>query len=358
MRAQRCSSVIPANCNLAFLHSDTFTAMIPVFLITGALGSGKTTFLRNILSRPLLDGESAVIVNDFGDLMFDGLLLGDQGTDIVELPGGCICCSAADEFRGVVRRVLERRPARLFVEASGIAETAPFRDDLHLIGLTAQATICLVDCANFDAIRTALPSVDEQISAADVFLLSKTDLADAGAIAALESHVRSRRPGAFIARLKQGYLPAAALQILFATHGDFVPVETANPRLFDHGVFSCIVSVPEAVDAQAVAYFLDNLPPEVVRCKGVLRVRGEHPAFVADDNAASCAFYVNAVCGRWEAAVLDAAERPAAHSGELLLIYTRDIYPELESHAKLLPRATPRRGQLQREHRAASDDDI
>lgn len=332
--------------------------MIPVYLVTGALGSGKTTFLRKILSRPLLDGDSAVIVNDFGDLMFDGLLLGDQGKDIVELPGGCICCSAADEFREVVRRVLERRPARLFVEASGIAETTPFRDDLYLIGLPAQATICLVDCANFDAMQAALPSVDEQISAADIILLSKTDLADAGAIASLESHVRHRRPNAFLARLNHGYLPAAALQILFAKHSDFVPAETGNPRLFDHGVFSCIVSVPEAVGAQAVAHFLDNLPAHVVRCKGVLTVRGEHPAFVADKDSATSKFYVNAVCGRWESVALDAEESPLEQSGELLLIYTRDIYSELESHAALLPRASLRRGQLQREHRRSDDDDI
>ena len=330
--------------------------MTPVFLVTGALGSGKTTFLRNILARPLLDGESAVIVNDFGDLMFDGLLLGEQGADIVELPGGCICCSAADEFRGAVRRVLERRPARLFVEASGIAETAPFRDDLYLIGLTAQATICLVDSANFFAMRTALPSVDEQISAADVFLLSKTDLVDNSAVETLESQLRDRRPGAFISRLRHGYLPAQALQILFGTHGDFTPATELHPRLFDHGVFSCIVSVPETVAAQAVAHFLDSLPSDVLRCKGVLNVRADHPSFVADTAAETAPFYINAVCGRWEAAAFAAEDEPSDSGGELLLIFTQDVYSELEALTALLPRATIRRGQLQRSERAGEAD--
>ncbi len=213
------------------------TGKIPATIVTGFLGSGKTTLLRHILANA--DGRRiAVIVNEFGELGIDGELLrgcgigceaeegppsDDSGAgQIFELANGCLCCTVQEEFYPVMRELIARRGEldHILIETSGLALPKPLVQAFNWpeIGnaCTVDAVITVVDvpaaaagqfAANpqaVDAQRRADPNLDhesplhelfeDQLLAADLVVLSKTDLADDDARARVEALVRAELP--------------------------------------------------------------------------------------------------------------------------------------------------------------------
>ena len=100
-----------------------------VIVIAGFLGAGKTTLLKKILSWEDHLAETVVVVNEFGDVGIDGSLLKDAGSEVVELPGGCICCSMKTDLLMMLRRIRDQfNPKRIFIEATGVADPAAIVD--------------------------------------------------------------------------------------------------------------------------------------------------------------------------------------------------------------------------------------
>ncbi len=195
---------------------------IPATVITGFLGAGKTTLIRNVLATA--NGRRiALIINEFGDLGVDGDVLkgcGDETCseeDIVELNNGCICCTVADDFIPAMTKLLERdnRPDHIVIETSGLALPQPLVSAFNWPEIREQVTVdgvvTVVDSAavaegrfaDDEAAVAAQRSSDEaldhdspleelfedQISCADLIVLNKTDLVDRSQIEAIEHDV-------------------------------------------------------------------------------------------------------------------------------------------------------------------------
>lgn len=158
---------------------------VPVNLITGFLGVGKTTAIRRLLADKPADQYWAVLVNEFGEVGIDGATLSaaGEGLNVVEVPGGCICCTTSPMLRvNLVRLLRARRPDRLLIEPSGLGHPAGILDSLRdpQLGLAPKATLALVDPRHLDDPRHTGHEVwRDQIQLADVLIANKCDRADA-----------------------------------------------------------------------------------------------------------------------------------------------------------------------------------
>lgn len=192
-----------------------------LIIVTGFLGAGKTTFVRAALEAGML-GRVALLVNEFGAVDIDGNLLADAGAaSLRRLPNGCVCCAVQGEF---LDAMLELGGGiadgsisvdRIVLETSGLADPAPLvarlvanREVRRLID--GIEVIALVDALHGRAQLAAHVECAHQVACADALLVSKTDRADAGTIAALHAELRQRNSEAAILDVKQGRLPRQA----------------------------------------------------------------------------------------------------------------------------------------------------
>jgi len=157
---------------------------IPVNLITGFLGVGKTTAVRHLLTERPTDQRWAVLVNEFGEIGVDGALLDDSGVAIAEVPGGCVCCVSSQAFTvGLNRLIREQRPDRILIEPTGLGHPAQIIATLsgtfYQDVLDVRATVTLLDARQLASPRhRAHPTWQDQIHLADVLVASKADLYD------------------------------------------------------------------------------------------------------------------------------------------------------------------------------------
>jgi G3E family GTPase len=166
---------------------------LPVSIITGFLGSGKTTLLSRLLRDPAL-ARTAVIVNEFGEVGLDHLLVEASDEEVVLLEGGCLCCRVRGDLVRTAGDLLARRARgdaafdRIVIETTGLADPAPILQALMTDreiadALRLESVIATVDCAAGDATLDAHPESVKQAALADRIVLTKTDLADHGALA-------------------------------------------------------------------------------------------------------------------------------------------------------------------------------
>ncbi|HEX6318369.1 MAG TPA: GTP-binding protein [Burkholderiales bacterium] len=178
---------------------------LPVSVITGFLGSGKTTLLARLLRDPAF-ARTAVIVNEFGEVGLDHLLLEASDEEIVLLEGGCLCCKVRGDLVRTAGHLLERRARgaaafdRIVIETTGLADPAPI---LHALmtdreiadALRLESVIATVDCVAGGATLDAHPQSVKQAALADRIVLTKADLADPAA-SGLAERLRGINPGA------------------------------------------------------------------------------------------------------------------------------------------------------------------
>lgn len=122
-----------------------------VNVITGFLGSGKTTFIQNAIAEMGLSEKIAILVNDFGDIGVDGIILNSQSENVVELPHGCICCTLRMELITALEDIIKRfSPERIIIEPSGIASPKQILDILISRKMMSHYSItCIVDASCF-----------------------------------------------------------------------------------------------------------------------------------------------------------------------------------------------------------------
>jgi G3E family GTPase len=181
--------------------------LTPVNVLTGFLGSGKTTLLQRLLRSPRM-GRTAVLINEFGEIGLDHLLVQQVAESVVLLQSGCICCSIRDDLASALRGLLSRRergeiPAfdRIVIETTGIADPSPILYTLlsepvirHHFQLGN--VITTVDVVNAGLHLSRNREGIKQVAAADRLVITKSDLAEAGQTAAVRDELARLNPSA------------------------------------------------------------------------------------------------------------------------------------------------------------------
>lgn len=287
------------------------TSKIPATIITGFLGSGKTTLMRHVLEQAK-GLRVAVIVNEFGELGIDGEILktcaigcaedGGVAGQIYELANGCMCCTVQEEFFPVMKQLAERRDDIdvLLIETSGLALPKPLVQAFQWPEIanvfTVDSVVTVVDtpaaaagqfAANpqaVDAQRRNDPNLDhdaslhelfeDQLSAADLVVLSKTDLVSAEQLAAVRELVSHEVPAEVkMVEAVQGAVPLGALlnqRRAAETHIDTKHSHHDHDEDHDHDAFDSLVIDLPAVDRDRLMACLQT----IVQNHMVLRVKG------------------------------------------------------------------------------------
>jgi G3E family GTPase len=197
-------------------------ALIPVTLLTGFLGSGKTTVLNHVLKQQGM-AATAVIVNEFGEIGIDHLLVEKATDDVVLLNSGCLCCTVRGDIVDTLLNLFVGRASgkipdfvRVVIETTGLADPAPILHTLISDPLVAarymlDGVVTTVDAVNGAGTLDRQPEAVKQAAVADRLLLTKTDLAAPGAAAALKRRLAALNPGAPVLSAVQGEVDPALL---------------------------------------------------------------------------------------------------------------------------------------------------
>jgi cobalamin biosynthesis protein CobW len=296
------------------------TRKIPVTIVTGFLGSGKTTLLRHILQHA--GGlRIAVIVNEFGELGIDGEILkgcgigcDEEGREVegqlYELANGCLCCTVQEEFFPVMEQLVERRGQidHVLIETSGLALPKPLVQAFNWPQIknsfTVDAVVTVVDgpaavSGQFaenpqavDAQRKADPNLDhesplhelfeDQLSAADLVILNKTDLLDDAQLAAAETLIREEIPPQVkVVRAHRGQLDLHALLGLESASEDTIHLRhdhhgSADDPDHHHDDFDSVVVQAQVSSREALIAALQGLVENhtIYRVKGFAALPG------------------------------------------------------------------------------------
>ena len=195
---------------------------LSVAVITGFLGSGKTTLLRHLLHHPAM-GETAVIVNEFGEIGLDHVLVESAKEDLVLMNSGCLCCTIRGDLVNTIRDLYQRRVRRevppferLVIETTGLADPAPIlhtlmSDPLVVERFRLDSVITTVDALAGPASLERHEESRRQAAVADRLLITKTDLAEAAELAELEARLAALNPAASRQRIVQGAVEPATI---------------------------------------------------------------------------------------------------------------------------------------------------
>jgi G3E family GTPase len=194
----------------------------PVSIITGFLGSGKTTLLNHVLQDPGMAG-AAVIINEFGEIGLDHLLIATPNENTVLLSSGCICCTVRGDLVDTLRGLDAKRIAggvppfdRLLIETTGLADPVPIiqtviADEKIAPRFEMDGVITLVDAVNGMSQLDRQPEAVKQAAVADRLLMTKTDIADASQTTELLERLARLNPGVPVQTVRQGKINPASL---------------------------------------------------------------------------------------------------------------------------------------------------
>ncbi len=278
--------------------SDNLT---PVNVLTGFLGSGKTTLLQRLLRSPRM-ARTAVLINEFGEIGLDHLLVQQVDESVVLLQSGCICCSIRDDLKSALRGLLSRRergeiPAfdRIVIETTGLADPGPILYTLlsepvirHHFQLGN--VITTVDVVNAELHLSRNPEGIKQVAAADRLVLTKSDLAAPGQTAAVGEELARLNPSARIWDAAQEpvdadflldvlpFAPAPGQARYRVENGGARAREDGANGLHTEAVSSMSLVLDRPMDWTAFGVWLSLLlnrhGDDVLRVKGILCVEG------------------------------------------------------------------------------------
>ena len=246
---------------------------VPILLVTGFLGAGKTTVVNHLLAHAA-GRRIAAVVNDFGAINIDAELIAGANDGVVSLSNGCICCSLEGDLLRTLATLLRRdpRPEFIVIETSGVADPADIvrnlMDPLIWREAPLETVLCVLDATTPAAALNDDALLRSQLRAADVVALSKVDLADPMSPAQLRDAVRSLRPAAVMVDALHGEVPAT---LLFPVDADRVPApREAGPRRPAADRFETLSWTSERpVSLPRLQQAIGRLAPKLARAKGL-----------------------------------------------------------------------------------------
>ncbi|MBN9078320.1 MAG: GTP-binding protein [Rhizobiales bacterium 65-79] len=335
-------------------------SLVPVTILTGFLGSGKTTLLNRLLRRPALQG-AAVIVNEFGEIGLDHLLIEASEEQFALLDNGCICCTVRGDLVGTLKE-LDRRSregetpplTQVLIETTGLADPAPI---LHTLMAEPElgrvfrigSVLTTVDVVNGLATLERHPEAAKQAALADRLIVTKTDLADGEAVRRLEARLAALAPAAALTRALNGEAdfdllerpvaePGAEPERLAGWFDEAVSAGThecaaghrghahAHPGEHHlHGIRSYSFVIDQPIEWSAFAQWLEYVAAlkgeDLLRLKGLVHVTDDpdRPLLL---NGVQHVFHPPARLDRW----------PSADRRTRLVFIVRDIAPEAIEH--------------------------
>jgi G3E family GTPase len=268
---------------------------IPVTVISGFLGAGKTTLVNHVLTHNT-GAHIGVIVNEFGEVGIDGELIVADEDALVEIRNGCVCCTVRTDLVAGVKVLLARddiKLDRLIVETSGLADPAPvlqtFLADAELLTrVELESVVTLVDAANRQR-QLDDDMAHEQIVFADLIVLNKVDLLNTDALDLLEWDLRAINPAATIIRTNHSEVavdtllgvPRFSLPHVLAIEPGIL--EGEHDHEHDTSITSCAVETSHPLDPDRFHRWVNQLVQRkgqhIMRMKGVLNFQGEARQF-------------------------------------------------------------------------------
>ena len=255
----------------------TAAAPIPMTVIGGFLGAGKTTFLNRLLAGGA--SRYAVLVNDFGEINVDAALIARHDGTTMALTNGCVCCSIGSGFLDTLGRLLDsgERFERIVIEASGVGD--PWRiAEIALIepALRLDGVIVIADASRIAGLiddRRVGDTVRNQFARSDLVLLGKSDLVTGAELEAARRAVHSVRPDARIEVLSRDTMPELSCL------GDRKPsrfrADAVEGRVHERNFRRWAYRREGVFDRGRLAAAIKELPPELLRLKGACRVAGD-----------------------------------------------------------------------------------
>ena len=245
---------------------------IPLDVIGGFLGAGKTTAINRLLSGTAR--RIGVIVNDFGAVNIDAALIRSQGADIVALTNGCACCALGDDLGGAIESLRRTAPEldQILVECSGVSDPYRIAQIARLEpGLAPGCVIVLVDAQNFPAQladRWLTDTLHRQLARADLVALSRGDIATPAERTATRACIAAIAPRAGVLDLEGGLLPDFVFTA--GAHVGAPSSRLAAEAAPAHGFRSWHWTGSRRITRPRLEAWLDALPPAVLRVKGLV----------------------------------------------------------------------------------------
>jgi len=310
-----------------------------VYLITGFLGSGKTTFLNRIINRFPRDKKLTLLVNEFGEIGVDGTLVEGEDIDMMEISKGSIFCVCVktDFIKGLYELNTKVQPDVLLIESTGVANPTDLQKDLVLPIFNNRfqfsEQFCVIDAAHFLDAYGVFASIEKQIASSDTFIINKTDLATPERIEEIKEVIHQFHPEPkffettyadipldkfFDLELKD---PQESTRSIPATDKQIQPAlsEQELDKFLDNLLDSPDLEITPPDTLVSIAYewqgegldqikdMAENLPPSVVRAKGFLDQKGRIHLF-------------NYVMGDWTIEASDLPEERIKHKNIVVFI--------------------------------------
>ncbi len=271
---------------------DKASAQLPVSIITGFLGSGKTTLLNQLVQHPKMH-DVVVLVNEFGEIGLDHLLIETLSEEIVLLQSGCICCQMSGDFASTLIDLYEKRLAgeirefsQILVETTGIADPLPIIQSLlsnpQLAAHYCPGTVVTtVDSVLGESQLDEFPETVRQVSLADKILLTKTDQSETPQRRSLTAIVLQLNPGVSIHEIANGVIHPDEIFAATSPVTKRRPDTSATGSGFEHskGITSFRITFDGPIEWKDFVDWFDDLlfsrSRQILRVKGLLRVAGK-----------------------------------------------------------------------------------